>query len=505
VHAGRCADAAPLYEKMSHQISSAELDRRADDQLARVSAVELRRRAAEQYLVSGHIDDGIRILKPLLGDVGLDFPRTPEHANAAIIRATTQLSLRGVRFTPQESREVANAALQRVDVCWSAGKGLGFVDPIRGYSFYLRSLLLALQLGTPGRIARSLASVGMVMMSRGTEHAISRGASFINDAERIAQTRDDPYLLGFTDIIAGIGRLTLGRWRGALTRIDEGVARLRDRCVGVTWEHGIAQMASLRALLMMGELEAIESRASAWERLAQTTGDVSGEVWAGLFRALPLLARDRPAAMRAMGSAALGRWTREGFYFQHLLALVMQVYCDLYEGRSREAHERIERAWPEVERSRILGWRFLRIFGLQARASAAIAAAHSSTSSGMTERLLHTALRHADDLEQGGERRHDQAAAISLIRAGVASCRGREDEALSFLDSAVNDFEAAEMKLHAACARRRRGTLIGLRVGGTYGQQEIDAADVYMARLGVTRPERWAAIYAPGFSSLRPY
>ncbi len=484
-HAGRCADAAPLYEEMA-------LEAPADE------AVELRRAAAEQFLVSGHIDDGIRILRPLLAEVGLDYPKTPDHANAAIIRATTQLSLRGIGYQARERDSCRLEDLQRVDVCWSAGKGLGFVDPIRGYSFYLRSLLLALQLGTPGRIARSLASVGMVMMSRGTEHSITRGTSFIREAERIARERDDPYLLGFTDVIAGTASLTLGRWRAALERLDQGVQLLQDRCVGVAWERDVAQMASLRALLMMGEVESLASRASAWERMSERTGDVNGAVWAGLFRALPLLARDRPAELREHIRVALTRWTRDGFHFQHLLALVMLSYCDIYEGQPRAAHERFEAAWGEVENSRILSWQFLRIFGLQARASAAIAAARSTASSRQVERLLAKALCYAHDLELGGASRHDQTAAVSLIRAGVASCRRQQVAALSHLDAAARDFDAADMKLHAACARRRRGQLIG----GALGQKEVDAADVYIARLGVRRPERWANIYAPGFAFL---
>ncbi|MCA9716411.1 MAG: AAA family ATPase [Myxococcales bacterium] len=484
-HAGRCADAAPLFEEMA-------LEAPADE------AVELRRAAAEQFLVSGHIDDGVRILRPLLAEVGLEYPKTPDHANAAIIRATTQLSLRGIKYRARERDDCRVEDLQRVDVCWSAGKGLGFVDPIRGYSFYLRSLLLALQLGTPGRIARSLASVGMVMMSRGTEHSIARGTSFIGEAERIAQRRDDPYLLGFTDVIAGTASLTLGRWRDALERIDKGVQRLQDRCVGVSWERGVAQMASLRALLMMGELDALAARASAWERQSDRTGDVNGAVWAGLFRALPLLARDRPAELRQGVRAALARWSRDGFHFQHLLALVMLAYCDIYEGQPRAAHERFETSWGEVEDSRILSWQFLRIFGLQARASAAIAAARSTASSRQVERLLASALRYAHDLELGGAQRHDQTAAVSLIRAGVASCRRQHAAALSHLDAAAQDFDAADMRLHAACARRRRGQLIG----GEPGQQLVDAADMFMARLGVRRPERWANIYAPGFAFL---
>jgi len=53
VHAGRCAEAAPIYLAAASDAIGLE-------------AVELRRRAAEQLLVSGQIDEGIRVLGPVL-------------------------------------------------------------------------------------------------------------------------------------------------------------------------------------------------------------------------------------------------------------------------------------------------------------------------------------------------------------------------------------------------------------------------------------------------------
>jgi hypothetical protein len=66
VNAGRCAESAPLY------LSAAAADPER--------AFQLKTRAAEQLLASGRIEDGLGVLKPLLADVGIRYPKTPLRA-----------------------------------------------------------------------------------------------------------------------------------------------------------------------------------------------------------------------------------------------------------------------------------------------------------------------------------------------------------------------------------------------------------------------------------------
>lgn len=482
--AGRGGDAAPLYLQA---VEGVKID--DDNPDARWRVLGLRRRAAEQYLISGRVDEGIRILRPLLAQVGLSYPKTPEHAQASILESTTALSLRGVTFKNSDAGEDRQTR-ERLRLCWTAGKGLGFIDPIRGYSFFLKSLRLALKLGDASAVARGLATVGMLMMSRGATHVIERGKMFVQQSRDIAAERDEPYLTGFTEVIAGIGELTLGNWKVAREQIDSGLKVLQDRCSGVSWECAIGQMAAMRAQLTMGELEGLVQRAHALQRHAQAHGDLYADVWASLFSGLPMLAADDPAGMRERVRQTMQRWSQEGFHFQHMLALVLEVYCDLYEGNGVRAAERVEEVWPRVESSKILRWQFLRVFGYHARAIAAIAAARAEP-----ERAgwhLDRASSFAAKLEEhSSTSRHDAAAVAGLIRAGVAAAHGRRGAALAGLDRAVKSFEQAQMYLHAACATRRMGELIR----GDDGRDMIDRADCFMARNGVTRPAKWVDVY----------
>ncbi|MEZ4453856.1 MAG: AAA family ATPase [Nannocystaceae bacterium] len=480
--AGRCGEAAPLYVQ-------------AADASPTVAAVELRRRAAEHFLVSGRIDEGITILRPLLARVELSYPETPRRANLTILSRQMQLGIRGVDFKERDEALCDAHELRRVDACWSACKGLGFVDPIRGYAFALRGLVLALKIGEPRRVIRGLATVGMLMMSRGSAQGVERGAGLVRQAEALALRRAEPYLIGLTSVIDGIASVTLGRWRQALERLDAGVQTLHDRCTGIAWESGVAQMGTMRSLLSMGRLRELSVRARAWQREAEDAGDLSSEVWAALFGSYARVADGHPDEARERVRAAIGRWSHAGFYFQHMLALAVETYCDLAQGRSMAAHNRLERIWPQVEESQILGWLFLRIFGLQIRASAALSAA--AVAPREAPRLRAAAESAATELERHAGRRPDGVAAVLTIRAGIAASRGARDEARRHLEGALAGYEASDMELHAACIRRRKGLVIG----GEEGRRWIDEADAALRGQEIAEPARWTAILVPGFEA----
>ena len=57
------------------------------------------------------------------------------------------------------------------------------------------------------------------------------------------------------------------------------------------------------------------------------------------------------------------------------------------------------------------------------------------------------------------------------------------------------EFEALEMTLHAAAARRRLGALLG----GVPGNQFIARADRWMQEQTIRDPARMTTVYAPGF------
>src|SRR5207302_5864177 len=129
--------------------------------------LELRRRAAEQLLRSGHIDEGIDALRDVLAHVGMRLAPTPRRALFSLLVMRIWLRIRGLRFKLRDATAVSPRDLTQIDICWSIGAGLGVVDNIRAVDFQTRGLLLCLAAGEPRRLARALAFEATFMATAG--------------------------------------------------------------------------------------------------------------------------------------------------------------------------------------------------------------------------------------------------------------------------------------------------------------------------------------------------
>ena len=296
VNAGRCAEAAALFLAASEGGHPG-------------AALELRQRAAEQFLAGGHFDDGLAVLVPLLTDLGLAYPQSTRNALVRTIGRLVQLRLRGSRFRRRVSREVQSGALVRADVCYSAAKSLCIIDPARGVYFSVLGLMLALRTGEPVRVGRSLALVGGSTLSVAGGAVGRWGRRLMRDAIRLAQRERDPYLVGMTATSMGTVHLVAGEWTRALGDADRGVRLLSDRCRGASFECAIGRMAAMRALEELGRMGELHRRADEMLAAARETGDHYAEVTALTYAAFARLANDDCDGARAL---ARGRLERAG-------------------------------------------------------------------------------------------------------------------------------------------------------------------------------------------------
>src|SRR5262249_45669673 len=102
-HAPGALERRPLEAKLARALANPGRGKQAaahylaaaDDQ---PESIELRRRAAEHLLRSGHIEDGVEVLRSVLGAEQLKLPRTTWGALGALVLHRAQLRLRGLRF-----------------------------------------------------------------------------------------------------------------------------------------------------------------------------------------------------------------------------------------------------------------------------------------------------------------------------------------------------------------------------------------------------------------------
>jgi hypothetical protein len=164
---------------------------------------------------------------------------------------------------------------------------------------------------------------------------------------------------------------------------------------------------------------------------------------------------------------------------------------DLYVGDDAAVLSRLREQWPSLSGSLLLRVQLLRCESLHLYARGAIAAAAH-------ERGVQSNLALAERLAARIAREKISWAEpfVPLLRACVAAVRGDSTLAAINLTVAIAGFDAANMGLYAAVSRRRLGQVLS----GDQGRQLIADADAFMSSQRIQRPDRIAAVLAPGFS-----
>ncbi|MGZ3438484.1 MAG: serine/threonine-protein kinase, partial [Polyangia bacterium] len=335
---GRGAEAARAY------LSAAERSAPAD-------ALELRRRAAEQLLRAGHVDDGLQAMTPVLAAVKLRVPRSPRSALMSLLWRRAQLRLRGLKFKRRQASELAPSVLARVDAAWSAAVGLGNVDTIRGADFATRHLLLALQAGEPSRVARALAFEACLTAAMGAD-GVARANALAAEAEKIADEVNDAHATGLAVAARAIALHMNGHWRDCLPFFDEAERIFRERCTGVAWELATGNLLRSYSLARLGELTELSKNVTQFLQEAEQRGDLYGSTVLRMGEPnLIWLAMDLPEEARSECEEGIRRWSQRGFHQQHVDFNFAMTQIDLYVGDGAAAFARISGVWPQLQKS----------------------------------------------------------------------------------------------------------------------------------------------------------
>ena len=447
------------------------------------AAETLRQRAAEQYLVCGRLDDGKRVLMPLLASHGIRYPATSRGAIARTLAALPKLALR--YFAPEAaSRAASPDLLLRIDACHRAARGLIVLDLPRAAYFSVQSLVDALRCGDGFRVGRALCFVGTSLAPLGGP-ASAWARAMVSRAERVAAGVSDARLDGMVSVSNAQLEFVAGHYAAMLELCDRGARVLVENCRGVRWDCDVAQMGAIRALEELGRLEELRGRLPRLIDDAVSLDDLYAEVTFRLYDGYWMISRGEIEHARDTANYVFQRWTSEGFQLQHLYALRIQICCDVYEGAAPEAWRRLCEAWPAIEGSGLLAHRMLKSDALMLRARVALAAE--------AENRVREVELTARALERMG--RADAIAASSMLRAALAARGGDRSRAIALLQRAEELYASASMSLWMAYARRRRGE----RVGGDEGAALVSGADELLDAAGIVDPPRWLELQAPGF------
>ena len=79
-------------------------------------ALELRRRAGLQLMISGRIEAGLTELGGVLDAVGMTLPRTPVRALVALLWYRARIRLRGMRFRERHESEISAETMHQLRI-----------------------------------------------------------------------------------------------------------------------------------------------------------------------------------------------------------------------------------------------------------------------------------------------------------------------------------------------------------------------------------------------------
>ena len=456
-------------------------------------SVELHRRAAQQLLTSGHVDEGFRVMRAVLATLGMHVPESSRAVVLSLLVGRARLAIRGLRFRERDETRVPPRDLLRIDACWSFAAGLGLVDMVRGADFQARHLMLALRAGEPYRVARALAletgySAIAGTRTRKRSERVGRAATAL--AERIGH----PHAIGLAAMMAGTAAWTHGRWSEARRLLDGAEAQLRERCTGVAWEIDMAQMYGLASLFFLGEVAELARRLPALMKDAYGRGDLLAltNLRLGFFSHTAYLAADDPAMAREQLQAGLDGWSRQRFDFPHIWARGTERDIALYSGEPLLAQEPVVGRWRGLARILDRFTQAATILGLSSRARRRVGAAAVMEATPERDELLAGACAHAREIER--EKTAWGTPLAQLVRAGVAATSGDGAAALTMLGRAEAGLRAADMALYLAAARRRRGEI----TGGDAGRGLVEESNAWMAGQGIRNPDRMTVLLAPG-------
>jgi hypothetical protein len=483
-YAGEGGLAAQLYLTIAHGVSREE-------------AIELRRRAAEQLLLSGRIQEGLRVIEEVLRATRLPRTRSGKRAIPSLVVGRVRLRLRGLRYRLRAEADLPREELARLDVAWTIACSMGFVDYIRGADFQNRHLLLALRAGEPRRLMRALAleALNAAAPARGSRR---RTDLLLRVSESLVdKTPDRDNALGLLSLARGVAAYLHSDTKQAVIHCNEAVETLAARCAGAVWERVTAQRFLIAALFNSGQLGRLSEVVPPLLAEAEGTANLyAKQFFRGGYSVATWLVRDDVAEARRQLALAADEWRSETYQLPEYNRLVGQTYIDLYDGEPERAAAAMHHHWRHVEEAQLLRIAIVRVQMWHLRAAASVAAAAAAACRGeviAAEHFRNDARKSVAVLRRDPLRRAHPLAA--LVDAAISLADGRRREAQAKLEHAAESFDEQGMLLYAAAARLRMGEVSRTDVGRDLAAR---ARERFVAQK-ILDPAKMCTMLAPGF------
>ena len=489
-----------LFLRLGDVLSTAGLGKEAADTYRSLASIlessdslRLQRRAAEEYFRSGHFEQGVKTLEPVLASIGVKLASSPFWARISAVYYAMRLRLRGLGFIEQRADAIPPEELEHVDIVWTAVQGMGTGAIMRGMDLQVRHLLMALKVGEPSRVIRALAHQIIHESIRGNRasHEIQQYQSITLS---LAEKYNDPKLLGYAYLASGIAALRLGRWSAAIDLIEQAKTVYSQRCVGVTYELHQANHQQMHAQFVMGQFRGFQERLPALILDAEERGDLLAE--ANLKTSYSMfyyLAQNDPECAQKHVTKALEIWSTTEFHFQHWQALMLLGTIDLYKGHPEAAWKNLLAQWPALRESRLLKVQLIKVASIEYRARTALYYAKTCPLDSQERQIAMKVARTTMRAIQKEKTDYGNTTYYKL-KGMEAAIEGRKAESIDWLLKAEIAFHDCRMPLHANVMRWCRGVQLE-----EVGTDLVKSAENWMFEQGIVKPDLYVRVHAPGF------
>jgi hypothetical protein len=450
-------------------------------------AVEMQRRAGEQLMRSGYVDEGFDLVGSVLRAHDVHLPSTPGGTLLSLVLRRAFIRVRGYRFTPRDAALVPAALLQRLDAIWSARLASGVIDMVPGAELQARYVQLALKVGEPLRVAMA---VGVELA-----HVASQGTAARPAFERLrvlaithAASVRSPAVTALVAMSDGMATCCMGEFRRAVECCDRAEHIFRHECPGTGWEIATARIFAHLSLALLGDLNELRQRKAVHAQESRDRSDrYAAWIHLSSYSVLPELAADRPAELLRELDDALAHWSKTRFTLQHHWASIAMALVDLYRGEGARGAARLAETERRHVAAQLLRVEAVRINFRVTQIRCLLAAGGHDAENVRRAASLVGALRR--------ERVGWASPIADMTAAAVCWSRRDEDQAARLLTRAAEGFDTFEMNLLAVAVRWHLGHL----VGGDHGKSLVSRSEEAMKAQKILRPASFARAVAPSF------
>lgn len=449
----------------------------------------LRIQIASVLLRAGEIEEGLSELRRILREHGLPEPSTKARMLVRMLWERIRVEVR--RRLPVQTATSKHAEA-RMDALWAAAIGISMVNPLFKEICCLIYLRLALDDGSPSRLALGWSGFASHLSHvddgelRAARTAMERGAAH-------SRACGETYPQAFVEYAWSVVEILAGNWTKCVKHAVRAREQFMTSCPGSSWEAGAAAACAVASRAFTGDWLSNARELPELVQAARDRGDRFTEVSVQLVwghYASHLIA-DEPAAAEEAIERCLAIWPVKEFDFQRLHAFEGLVDIDLYSGRARSAWTRVERTWPEIVESGLLRITVLETFTHAARARAALACANCESGTKARSNLLEAAASSAKRLHRSKAK---YAAGLGfMIDAGIAASRGDRSGTREMLLRAEGELAAHDLIPWLAAVRISLAPLLD----GESGRRMPEAGHAWMASQGIRRPEYITRMFLP--------